>query len=381
MRWSGSSGAATPDCPRWATALGVLVVLVPLLASAVVLVVDVGSDYQPTGDQAMIELRTSDVGSSEVLTGLYSRDGWNHPGPALFYLLALPYRLAGEASISLAVGALLLNGAALAGIIVVAARRGGVALLLGAVVGCALLARTLGPEHLKDVWNPYLPVLPFALLLFLVWSLACERPWALPAVAGVGSFVAQTHVGYVPLAVPLAAIGVVVLVVRRRGEWRGLAPPVLVTFAVLTVFWVPPVVEQVAHAGGNLGELAEYFGSNGDETRTLTEGYRVMASQFELPPEWLVGPPDPTFTSEPRALTSRPVPVLLVPLAAAGLVAWRRRARAPLALVVVVSVALVVGSLSVARTIGLIYTYRLRWTWVVGVTAAIAVAWTAWVAV
>ncbi|CAN5626389.1 hypothetical protein BH18ACT1_BH18ACT1_05610 [soil metagenome] len=255
-----------------------LVVLVPLLASAVVLVVDVGSDYQPTGDQAMIELRTSDVGSSEVLTGLYSRDGWNHPGRAIFYLLALPYRLAGEASISLAVGALLLNGAALAGIIVVATRRGGVALLLGAVVGCALLARTLGPEHLKDVWNPYLPVLPFALLLFLVWSLACERPWALPAVAGVGSFVAQTHVGYVPLAVPLAAIGVVVLVVRRRGEWRGLAPPVLVTFAVLTVFWVPPVVEQVAHAGGNLGELAEYFGSNGDETRTLTEGYRVMAS-------------------------------------------------------------------------------------------------------
>ncbi|CAN5626431.1 hypothetical protein BH18ACT1_BH18ACT1_05620 [soil metagenome] len=94
-----------------------------------------------------------------------------------------------------------------------------------------------------------------------------------------------------------------------------------------------------------------------------------------------MGPPDPTFTSEPRALTSRPVPVLLVPLAAAGLVAWRRRAGAPLALVVVVSVALVVGSLSVARTIGLIYTYRLRWTWVVGVTAAIAVAWTAWVVV
>ena len=74
--------------------------------SAVALVVDVGRSYVPTADYAYTELLTRDVGHHPVLTGLYSRTDWNHPGPTLFYLLALPYRLTGSASIGIHVGAL-----------------------------------------------------------------------------------------------------------------------------------------------------------------------------------------------------------------------------------------------------------------------------------
>ena len=59
--------------------------LLPLLVSAVTLVVDVGRSYVPDrADYAYTELLTRDVGHHPVLTGLYSRTDWNHPGPALF---------------------------------------------------------------------------------------------------------------------------------------------------------------------------------------------------------------------------------------------------------------------------------------------------------
>ena len=57
------------------------------------------------------ELHIRDVGVHELLYGLYSRNDWSHPGPVYFYLLAPLYRLTGNASIAMNIGALLINGA------------------------------------------------------------------------------------------------------------------------------------------------------------------------------------------------------------------------------------------------------------------------------
>jgi hypothetical protein len=62
--------------------------------------------WTPSADQAFIEFRVRDVPGDPPLLGVFSRYGWSHPGPALFYLLAVPYRLAGGASESLAAAAL-----------------------------------------------------------------------------------------------------------------------------------------------------------------------------------------------------------------------------------------------------------------------------------
>ena len=40
--------------------------------------------------------------------------------------------------------------------------------------------------------------------------------------------------------------------------------------------------------------------------------------------------------------------------------------------------ALVLGVLAVAQTLGEVFAYRLRWTWVLAMVAAVVVAWTAW---
>jgi hypothetical protein len=137
-------------------------------------------------------------------------------------VLALPYRLLGASSIALPLGALAINGASVAGMAVVARRRGGIPLMLITLLGCALVMRSFGPEQLRLPWHAWVTVFPYGLLVFLTWAMACGDRRALPVAVLVGSFVAQTHVGYVALALPLVALGAAWLVAsHRRDADRG----------------------------------------------------------------------------------------------------------------------------------------------------------------
>ena len=93
---------AAPERPwrSWPTAVAVAITLVPFGVLAVHVL---RSDLFPIGDLATTEMLTRDVGGRSPSLGPYSRDGWFHPGPALFYVLALPYRLLGGDGPALAV--------------------------------------------------------------------------------------------------------------------------------------------------------------------------------------------------------------------------------------------------------------------------------------
>ena len=368
--------------------LAVGLVLLPLVVSAVH-VLGARHIYN-AGDDAGIELRTRDVGHHPVLLGLWSRSDWNHPGPALFYLLALPYRLAGSKPAGLQLGALLINGAAVLGMAVLARRRGGLALSLLTLLGCGLLLRGLGPQFVASPWNPVTPVLPFGFLVLLCWSLTRDDLWALPVAAGVASFCVQTHVGYLPLALPLIALGVGWLVIRARRsrpqdrsgslllQGRDFARASFLTAAIVGVMWLPPLLDQVLHRPGNLYRIARYFAHPGARLATLGDGFRVVAGQFALRPTWVTGNDKLISATEPALLRASPFPVLLVPLVLGGFVLWRRRSSDGAALVVTILIALVLGMLAVNRTVVPVYAYRLKWTWVLGMLGAVAIVWTAW---
>ncbi|MGZ8735026.1 MAG: hypothetical protein ACXW1M_07545, partial [Acidimicrobiia bacterium] len=80
---------------RWTTVGFIALALVPL-AAVFVATIDQWDAYRAIADDALIELQTRDVGTRAVFLGPYSRFGWYHPGPALFYVLAVPYRLLGS---------------------------------------------------------------------------------------------------------------------------------------------------------------------------------------------------------------------------------------------------------------------------------------------
>ncbi len=358
--------------------------VLPLVVSAGLLVFDVGASYRAAADWALIEMQIRDIGREPVLTGLYSRSDWSHPGPAQFFLLAPFYWLTGGASFGTWLGALVVNAGALLGMGLVARRRGGTPLLLITILAGSLLVRTLGADFVRDPWNPYMTVLPFGLAVFLAWSLTAGDSWALPLAVGVTSFVAQAHVGYVVLAVPLLAFGALSLFIRVRrsggvGQRHSLKRASIVAVAVGALLWLPPLIDLVLNAPSNAGNLTRYFQTTEDEAHTLVDGWNVISAQLSTLPEWLTWHRTPTaLTGEPPSLYEPPLPVLLAVVIAACALLVKRRIDAGGELVATFVVVIGLGVIAIARTVGLAFDYRLRWTWILGMVAFVIVAWGGW---
>ena len=166
----------------------VVVSLVPLVISAVRVLF--AHRFAFHEDDALIELRVRDVGAHTPLVGSYQRYGWNQPGPLLFYVLAVPYRVFGAQFAGLQLGALMLAGASIVGIAVIAWRRGGIGLLLWSSVLVGVLAHAI-PAHLVDPWEPRVLILPAALLFFLAFDAVSGTDWAAPIAVAVGSLLAR----------------------------------------------------------------------------------------------------------------------------------------------------------------------------------------------
>jgi hypothetical protein len=371
----------TAETPRsrertWSTGI-IGVTLLPFVVSTIRLATGGGSGYHPYADQGTIESLVRDVGHHWLLLGPFSRFGWFHPGPALYYLLALPYRLTGSSSGSLAFAALCINGGAVLGVTLIARRRGGLPLLLITSVFVLLLVRTLGAQFQRDPWNPYVTLLPFLLLLFVTWSISCGDRWALPVGAGVGSFLVQTHVGYVLVVTVVVIAGLVGLVVTERARdeehRRSWWPTLAVTGAVLFVFWLPVAVQQITQDPGNVSQLVDFFGNHGREQR-YEDAWHVLALQLGVWPDWLKGASMPSVIGTIDFSAALPIPLGLFGLLAATVLAWRR-ARTAFLFGCIVLAALAATFVAMTRIVGEVLTYLVHWTWALGTATWIAIAW------
>ncbi len=373
----------TSSWKRWAVPAAVALALVPFVASAIALIVRVGDDYLPSADQAWIELQIRDIGRHPVLLGPYSRFGWFHPGPILYYVLWLPYRITGSTSLSLCFAALTLNAITLVGIALVAKRRGGVPLVLLTLFLSGLLTSSLGAQFFRDVWNPSITILPFVLVVLLAWSISCGEAWALPVGVGVGTFLVQTHVSYgFTTATVLAAglVGAAITLWRRRTDdehrdrirwWLRMSG---VTVVVLAVLWLPVVIQQLTSDDGNLAALVRFFRNHGRE-HSYGDAWHVLASELSVWPDWLRGSIVRNIYSGAVDLSGpTPVAVAVVLLVGAAVITWRR-AKDGFRLDVVVGLAIVAGFVSVSRIVGEIFPYLVIWTWALGMLTWLAISW------
>lgn len=353
-------------------ALGV--VTVPF---AVLVVRALGSGYHATSDLAVLEFRLHDVGGSHTpLVGVFSRFPWSHPGPFLFYALAGPFRiLGGDGPAMLASGALL-NLAAVVGSVLVFWRRGRVGGLVLGTVMLVVLLRALGGGFLWFPWNPFSALLPALLLALVVWCIACGDHWMLPIAVALASFVAQAHLGSAGVAAGLVLVAIGALVVDgRRHRVHRLPRVVLVSAAVGLLAWLPPIVDQLRPSGGNLGALWRYWTGEHTPITGWSRSGRIVASQFSIPAPWITGH-ERAATFGGGLLPHWQLPWVLVLVVAALVVAWRRRDRTSVALNVIVLVLTVVAWVSIARIVGEPFNYLVRWSWLLGALAWLAIAWT-----
>ncbi len=342
----------------------------PLVVLAVRVLVD--GSASPSGDVGLIHLRVADVGGHTPLLGSYSRFGFNQPGPLLFYLLALPYRLSGARFTGIEVGAIALTAAALGGIVSVAWRRAGTIGALGTGAVLAVFVHGLGPAWLADPWEPHVLAPIVAASIVFAADVVAGRRRSLVVVAALTSLMAQALSSMFPFALVLAAWATAAVLVqaRRQPEARRAAlRAVLAAGALAAVLWAPSIGEQLRGTPGNLTAMARAL-NGGGATIGFPTAWRLVAAELGLKATWL------GFAS-PRQGFSNTVDVSAAPLVPVGLVvllvsvgfalARGRRRVAPLAATTVVALVAAVASFS--RLLGPVFVWIPQWLRVIGLSA------------
>ncbi len=340
--------------------------------------------WRPSGDWAILNLRVEDVGRHTPLVGPYSRFGWNHPGPLLYWLLAIPYHLFGDKPEALLTAAATLNALTIAAMSLVAWRRGRLALVSCTMAATAVLLHAMGPAMMRDPWNPFITLLPLALIALLAWSVVEGDAWMWPLLLFVASYELQSHIGYLPILTMIAVA--IVLLAWRRDSFRSLLPSdrtqrrfVLgVSSAVLFGCWLPVIVDQVAGTG-NLGAITHYFFSPGDRPAGLGTGLHIASDQLRIPSAPWLGRTELTGTD--GALLGSGFIAFLLPLVAMAGSAWvarRTRAFAALRLQTIVVAASLGGVLATSRVVGPVFDWVVRWWWVLALLWWLSIAWSLW---
>ena len=375
-----TGAAGTPARPRWrASPAGLLLALavtLPVVAAAVSIA---GRDWYPSGDQALEILRIRDVGGPHTpLLGAWSRWGWAHPGPLLFWALAPFEVVLGDRGVL--AGTAALNLLAAVGIVLVAHRRGGPHLAVLAALVVALLVRAMGGEIL-DPWNPWPALLAFVLFVLLVWSVTCGDLAMLPIAVLAGSFAVQCHLGYLPLVggLLLLAVGVAVwqAVRARREPGPARASPLrwlAVAAGVAALLWLPALVQQVTGDPGNLGRILAYLRHPEEDLSGWDAVFGTLGAQVRPAGPWVTGRDTNVFDFSSTGATHQALAGLVVAVTAA-VWAWRRGARDAARLTLVALVTLGLGVLATARVTGIFLPYVLRWWWGIAAVFWLSVAW------
>jgi hypothetical protein len=349
----------------------------------------VAVDWVPLGDNAVIAARAYDVFTSHTpLLGQYSTasslvdDSTYSPGPQEYWILALPARIFDPVALALVAG--LFNLAAVVGIVLLARRRGGAPLMFATAAAVAVMSNSLGSEALHDIWNPHIALLPFALLIYLAWSIACGDFRLLPLALLVASFVAQCHLSYGPPALGLLVVAVGGLVLSRsRLPRAALRRWAVAAVAVGLVFWAPALIEQATERPGNL-VLVERVARADVATAGTPAGWRAVVRSLGYPPWWLRGAQDRLaryLETGSTPGTFAIVSCLLVLAALAFLiVAGLRRSRHDVVAASAIGVILAAALASVAAStpqgvLSISITYTLLWGSPAGMFAWLTVGW------
>jgi len=368
---------------EWLALGAALLVTAAALAPVVAVVAQRwGRPYLPVQDQAVIDLRVRDVwtfSANTPLTGPYSRFGWDHPGPLMYYLLALLSGATGEPAWATLVGNALIQGIAVVWLCRLSWKAGGLSWQIPFVAVVTLSYWGTGPWILQQVWNPHVvyPFLP--LLLLQCWLVATGSASRLLGLTFVASFLLQTHIGYTPIVLAACLFAVVGLLVSERSAGRRmwsrriwLGPAALGA----ALWFVPVVLDTALHPPGNLVTLARFYLGLDKGTHQALLGVRqglgYLATEFRWRPPWLGGPDpiDPlTGLASPSPLAWLVLPVVLIA------VAWwiaRRRGEAELArLAELLAVTFVAGAVTLALVRGAPTPYLFYWRITIGAAVVV----------
>jgi hypothetical protein len=259
--WLRRSYPALPWVLPFGLVLGILLVMNSWLFTTPV--------YED-GDMGAYSIQIEQARRFRLLVGNYSREKFNHPGPAFLYveswgedLFYAMDRLVPTAWNGQVLGLYLLTSFFAACAVVIAYRWGGWRAAIVMLGGLGLLG-VLHPLVFSSSWMPYAYVPAYLLFVVSAASVAAGRSRDAWMAAVSGWFLIHGHACFL-LFVPLLSGGVIafrLLPYLRRRTWPRVPRGVWVPVAVISaLFLVPILAELVRHWPGNFGKYFSYSSS------------------------------------------------------------------------------------------------------------------------
>ena len=265
----GTGVSPAPRRPWWIWAVPFAVLLTVLCARSPFLF---SQKFYEQGDAGANSILIQQAMHFTLLVGNYSREGFNHPGPAYLYVQAFGQwvffyglHLVPAAWNAHLLAVFVLNSAILALAVLIVY---GWARSLRAAAACFAVILIFGAVHPPAVnsdWMPYLYVPMFCVFLIAAASVAAGHVRDLWIFALTGWFLIHGHACFlfiVPVITAAVALALAwahrrdpVATLRRFARRRGAWVPVV---AISALFALPIVVNLVLHWPGDFGKYFAY---------------------------------------------------------------------------------------------------------------------------
>jgi hypothetical protein len=354
------------------TVLLVALVSLPFFLGAAQIIRDAQDPYFTWGDDAFIDMSVHRATEGDQLLGAYSRFGWNHPGPLMFYLLAPFYWLL-DSPIRIFLGALMVNWGFALATAGIAIRRLGARSATLVVLGIAVLVCSVGPEFMRNPWNPSIVVFP--LMLGLVAVAVRPSVVSLTAMVLAASMALQSHIGTLtPVAVIVSLAAVLWLAGLKMPQARWLSMRRVrperrrIAYALaagsIGLAWLPVILQQLLDLeNGNLVRMAAFADEAGSSQRTLAESSDALVGAMWLPWSPLLSlPPSPPVSGLWL------VAGLTVLAVGCAFVAWRQRQRPAFVFSAFAAAALPSTLIAISHITGDLQVYLLWWMGLISVS-------------
>lgn len=369
-----------------------VVALVPAFPHASYLANRTVPRFSMFGDYAVLEQVTRFVSSGRTLVGPYSRFGFNHPGPAYFFVIAPIYWLCGGESRGMFIATFVVNVLSVATIVVAMRLLTSRAHAIAAVLLIDAWLAAFG-DVVTNVWNPLAIALPLAAYLVLAALFARGAVAAAVPGASLGIIVAQTHVG---ADLVVIAVGVIATIAfRAKAAHRGACARrhLRASVGIIVLASIPVLIDQVTSHKGNLTRLAQFFFDPASTRNSMAAAVRDWAIATSWLPNRVLhatllgetGTPLPmSWERVPGTVPEGVWPTTLVRLAACAcalFVALRRRDRWSSTLLLVGIGGEMLSIVALHGIIGDVFPYLLFWVSAVSAVTLLGVLSTACAAI
>lgn len=253
----------------------------------------IGAATYESGDFAANSLLIQDAKSFSLWIGNYSRVGFNHPGPAILYVLAMgemvfhdalhwvDFPFAGQLIAVAFYNALWITLTFIAFYRFTQSK----ALALAALSAFLLTLALLNYEFFNGIWMPNLYLFPFAVMLVSITRLIDGKTDALQALALSSGFLINGHVSFVAILGIVLVFTLIVNYLMFKGRPQGgriilssafmsqHRRDLILACLTLFVFFIPLIIMTITHFPGPVMQYATFSGGHKANSIRLAAKY------------------------------------------------------------------------------------------------------------